>query len=452
MNHRLFWTLVGIIGAGVVALFYIIDIAISHIESDMSEIAPEYKSELNVLRNQAESIYVSGDIQALEAWLLQIQQTENTWAAIAEAKVKHIAGNPNRFDDYTGYNMGRSIDWQVHLYLDYNPIMELPFADGSTSLLVELPNRMRPGSYKNLVLIILQVILPMVILIVITLVLYRYIMYPIKQLKAATQAFSSGNFEVRVRSTLGKRDDELAQLSDTFDNMANQIGDLIIRQRQLITDLSHELRTPLTRLDIATDNLLSSGSQKKNTELDTRLERIHRESRHIRKLVDDTLTLSWLENEKPRLRNESLDLVDLLEVIIDDAKFEYPDRDIHCDFIEHAEVKNSNHRALGQAIENVLRNALRYTPPRKIVSITLSQQRAKFSIAISDQGPGVPAEYLEKIFRPFFRVDKSRHADSQSFGLGLALAQRQLHAVSATIQAKNLDTGGLNMQICVPAM
>lgn len=451
MNRRLLWKLCLTIATGVVALFYFINLATTMVENDMSMLDAEHVNELKAWSFRAEELYLSGDQTGLENWLSQLQQQEQTWAAVAKAQVEHIAGSTERYADYTGYNMGRSVDWQIHLYFHHNPIMELPFADAQTSLLIELPVRMRPGSYWTIARVALQIILPLLVLILVSIILYRHIMGPLKELEAATRAFSKGDFDVRVSEMIGTRDDELAQLTRTFDRMADRIGDLIVGQRQLITDLSHELRTPLTRLDIATENLIDSQLRGSDAQMDERLERIHRESRHIRKLVDDTLTLSWLENESPTLRQESLDLVDLLEVLIEDARFEYPNRDIQVRMLDTARVQNSNHRVLGQAIENILRNALRYTPEGKAVMISLDSCSDRYELNIADQGPGVPEKYLEAIFRPFFRVDTSRPAEGNSFGLGLALARRQLLVVAASVRAANLAKGGLLMSVSVPS-
>ena len=166
--------------------------------------------------------------------------------------------------------------------------------------------------------------------------------------------------------------------------------------------------------------------------------------------MDDTLTLSWLDNESPQLRIESLDLVDLLEILIEDGRFEYPDKLISADLPNQAHIENSNHRALGQALENILRNALRYTPINKKVRVSLIDYKHEYQIIIADQGPGVPKEHLNTIFRPFFRIDSARSCNSDSFGLGLALAQRQLHAIAATVCAKNDTAGGLVMTVTVP--
>ncbi|MBH0055633.1 histidine kinase sensor domain-containing protein [Pseudoalteromonas sp. SWXJZ94C] len=449
MTRRLFWKLCLIIGTGVVAMFYLINVAVNHFENDMSMLSDSSREELINWQKKAEVIFDQGDMSELERWVDDLQQQENIWAVIAKANVVELAGNRSHRYEYTGYNLGRSIDWKIHLYFEHAPVMQLPFKDGATSLVVQLPQRMRPGSLWNLTRLSLQVLLPMLILVCLSIVLYRHIMHPIKELDLASRAFSKGDFSVRVREQLGSRNDELSQLAETFDLMAERISDQIMHQRVLLTDLSHELRTPLTRLDIATDNLLTH-REKGVEDTQIKLERIHKESQHIRKLVDDTLTLSWLDNESPQLRIESLDLVDLLEILIEDGRFEYPDKLISADLPNQAHIENSNHRALGQALENILRNALRYTPINKKVRVSLIDYKHEYQIIIADQGPGVPKEHLNTIFRPFFRIDSARSCNSDSFGLGLALAQRQLHAIAATVFAKNDTAGGLVMTVTVP--
>ncbi|KKM23507.1 hypothetical protein LCGC14_1614510 [marine sediment metagenome] len=226
--------------------------------------------------------------------------------------------------------------------------------------------------------------------------------------------------------------------------MAARIGNQIVSQRQLIADLSHELRTPLTRLDIAVDSV------RKKNDIERNIERLEKESGNIRRLVNDSLALAWLENEEPQLEREDLDLVDLLDVIIDDAKFEFPHSLMQIDLPDTAPIKRSNHLAIGQAVENILRNALRYSPTEGLVKVSLDETKQLYQLVISDSGPGVPDFFLEKIFQPFFRVDKSRKTNSNSFGLGLSLARRQLHAVGGDVIATNIKTGGLSMIITLP--
>lgn len=442
MNRRLLWKLFLIIATGTVALFYVINILTSRAEEGMSFIAPEHREQIKAWGREAERLHLAGDEYALRVWLEQLQTQEQTWAAVVKSELTGLAGSQltNRF--YDEFSIGRSVDWMIHLYFEENPIMEVTFADRRIHFLILLPQRMRPGLYWGYTQLVLQIILPMVLLSLLSLVLYRHIMSPLRELERATRAFSSGKLDVRVRQLLGSRSDEITELAATFDQMAGRIGELIVNQRQLIADLSHELRTPLTRLDIALYNLQEDRS-------DANIERIQRESQQIRRLVEDTLTLAWLDNERPGLQQESLDLVDLLDVLCDDAQFEFPDRKLLRRLPDTAEIQSSSHRALGQALENIIRNALRFTQPGGQVCVELNCLENSYVIQVWDQGPGVPADCLENIFEPFFRVDQAR-TESSGFGLGLALARRQLRAVGGSVSAMNLSQGGLQMTVVLP--
>ena len=166
----------------------------------------------------------------------------------------------------------------------------------------------------------------------------------------------------------------------------------------------------------------------------------------MRRLVEDALTLSWLETERPMLRDETLDLTDLLDSILDDARFEYPDRQIETQLPAEAELVGSCHRALGQAVENIVRNALDHTPSGKKVWVQLQAEAESYRLDIIDQGPGVPPQWLERIFQPFERVS----GDRPGFGLGLALAERQIGAIGGRLAATNHEHGGLCMTIWLP--
>lgn len=444
MNRRLFWKLCLIIATGIVALFWVIDLATSRTEEGMSFIDVKHREQITAWGLEAERLYLGNDKIVLNEWLLNLSKMEKTRVSIARTNLEFLAGDALTEEYSQGHNLGRDVNWKIHLYFKDNPTMEVPFANGQVSFLIKLPDRMRPGLYFAHAWIVLKIILPMILLALLSLILYRHIMVPLRQLERATRSFSQGDFNVRVRQLLGNRNDELSDLADTFDQMAARIGEQVINQRQLIADLSHELRTPLTRLDISAQSLQDG------QDTQTNLERIQRESTHIRKLVDDSLTLAWLENERPKLQQESLDLTDLLDVLIVDARFEFPDRKLNIKLPNNAEIHKSNHRSLGQALENIIRNALRFTPPGKTVSISMYDKHDHYNISICDQGPGVPDKYLEAIFKPFFRVDSSRLASGNSFGLGLALAYRQIAAVRGSVSAKNNPSGGLEMNVNLP--
>jgi len=443
MNRNLLWKLILTVAAGAVLLFAAIDWLTEKTEYRMSVIVAEHRQQLTDYARHAELLLEQGDEEALAAWLEEIQQREDTWAAVVRSQVIPMAGSTLHPQFTEGFSLGRSIEWKIHLYFSFNPIMDLTFSDGQTHFLIRLPQRMRPGENWDVTRHLLQLVLPLMILALLCLMLYRHLMEPIRQLEVATRNFASGDYDARVRDTLGKRNDELAALATTFDRMAERTGSLIRTQRQLLADLSHELRTPLTRIEMSLD------CEEQGVSSAPVLPRIRREAAQIRELAEDSLTLAWLETEQPELLTEPVELTDLLDAIVSDASFEFPDRQIACHYPDRALLQSSQ-RALAQAIENILRNAMRYTPAGKSVAVTLIRHDDHYLLIIRDQGPGVPEEELELIFQPFYRVEKARGEASGGFGLGLALAQRQLQAVGGSVKAENLPGFGLEMLIILP--
>lgn len=447
MKRGLLWKLCAIVGVGTVVLLYLLSFLSAYTQERLSYLSETHQHQLDAYAQKAQRLYIANDSDGLAQWLTHIQQTENTWAAVVKSDLHALAGGELNEYFYQYYGIGRGIQWKLHPWMD-QPMMEIDFIDPNVHFLIALPDRMRPGIFKYLELThwAMKIVLPLLLLMAIALLLYRHISAPLRQLKDATRAFSDGRFDVRVRQLMGNRSDEFTELAVTFDKMAERISELITSQRQLIADLSHELRTPLARLDIALEKLKCGES----IDQEKAIHRVERESAEIRKLVEDTLTLAWLENERPTLREESLDLVDLIDVVVEDARFEFPDRVIATHLPNCAPLPKSNHRALGQALENIVRNGMRYTPPGSSLEISLSVETDHYRIDIGDQGPGVPEEHLERIFQPFYRVDKARSGDDSGFGLGLALAKRQVLAIGGEIRAGNQPPKGLMITISLP--
>ena len=445
MKRRLFWKLCATITIGTIVLLWVIHHLILQAEQHMSFIDKHYQQQLLGYAKHAELLYEQGKETELENWIKTIQQQENTWVALIKSQLTPLAGSEMDEHFINNFALGRDISWKIHLYFIENPIMDITFADGHTHFLIRLPQRMRPGSYWTYTSLLLQTVLPMLLLAILSIVIYRHVMSPLRQLEKATKQLSEGDYQVRVRDELGKRNDEIAALASTFDSMAERIGTQIETQRHLTSDLSHELRTPLTRVELAL-SIAEHGDPDNHS-----LQRIRYECIQMRELVEDTLTLAWLENERPVLRNESLDLTDLIDSIIDNAHFEFPEREIDIQLPETACLHQSSDRALGHAIENVLRNALSHTPIGGTVTVTLEQHVDHYLLRIDDQGAGVPKVHLEDIFKPFFRLHSHPGSkDYKGFGVGLALAKRQVEATGGKLWAQLHPGGGLRMIMQLP--
>jgi two-component system sensor histidine kinase PfeS len=444
MKRRLLWKLCAIVAAGTVALFWAISLLSSHAEERMSYIDDEHQQTLREYGDKAKALYESGDRAALSRWLRELQEKEATWAAVARTGIEPVAGSELAPSLRDGFRLGRGVNWKVHLYFSDNPIMEVPI-DRHTHFLIKLPQRMRPGTYLAQTGLLIQIALPLLALSGVSVALYRHLMRPLRKLESATREFSRGDLDVRVRPLLGTRNDELSALAETFDRMANRTGELIRMQRHLIAALSHELRTPLTRIDMALECAEHSNDPHTVT-----LPRVRRECAVMRRLVEDTLTLAWLDTEQPTLNQDTVELRDLIDSIAEDARFEYPDRELRADLPDTV-LHCSSQRALGQALENVIRNALQHTPDGGTVRVDVTDDGDRCRIDIADEGPGVAEDQLDMIFEPFFRVERAAQDGAPGgHGLGLALARRSIEAVGGCIRATHRSPHGLRVTLELP--
>ncbi|ETX09481.1 histidine kinase [Marinomonas ushuaiensis DSM 15871] len=451
MKKRLLWNLLFVIAVGTVVFFWLIDLISKHTEESMSFIDVSYREELREYAREAERILYEEGEDALEIWVKEVEEREDTWIAIAQSSITTLS-NTSLSQSYTdNFWLGRSLEWKIHLYFAENPTMDIFFEDGVNHFLIQLPQRMRPGSNLLIIDLILQIGIPFLLLCLITFVLYRHMMKPLKKLEKATRQFSKGQLDVRASDGFSHRDDELTKLASTFDHMAGRISRLITDQRQLLADLSHELRTPLTRLNIAVDCV------EQNLDSDKALERLRYESSNMQGLIDDALTLVWFNTESPKLDLEDLEITSLLQVIVEDAQYEFSQHKVRLIQLESEFFIKSAQQALTAALENIIRNALFHTPIGKTVTVELKQKIDNITIEVRDQGYGVPEKYLEKIFKPFFRIkqenqdtERSVSSKKSGYGLGLALAKRQVIALGGSIYAENLShEQGAGLMVCI---
>nr|WP_273543193.1 sensor histidine kinase [Halomonas profundi] len=408
----------------------------------MSVIAAQHQRTLSGWGTQAEALYSAGDSQALADWLEELQQQENTWAAVVTSDVTPIAGSTLSTQFQEGYRLGRMIEWPIHLYFPANPIMDITFAGGHRHFLITLPQRMRPGSHLNKIIWLVNGLIPLLTLLAIGWLLYRHIIAPLHYLRDATQALADGR--PHLTPSAARRDDELGDLVASFDGMALKTRDTIASQKQLLTDLSHEIRAPLTRLSLSISQMKASRSPP------DQLARLEQESLQMSRLVNDALTLAWLSHTSPTLDSDAFDLVDLIDALIDDVRFEYPHHQWELALPENASIAHSSQRALGQALENLLRNACHYSGSAGTLYLSLSQQVKTYTLILRDNGPGVPEELLDRLFVPFYRSADARQVRPEGTGLGLALARRQISAVRGEIITGNHMHGGLQHTITLP--
>jgi signal transduction histidine kinase len=293
---------------------------------------------------------------------------------------------------------------------------------------------------------IVAVIVTLLVSTIVCFLLARYLSDPVRHLRAATRSIANGNLGVRISSLLGTRRDELGMLAADFDIMAERLRALLESQRELLRDVSHELRSPLARLQIALGL-----ARRPNADLQQEFDRIERETGRLDELIGEILSLSRLDDPARALLVEPVNLDELLETLLENARLEAEPRAIRLHLQPSAALRIEGDRELiYRALENVLRNAVRFSPDGAAVELTVEQRAQQALIRICDRGPGVPPAALERIFEPFFCVAKARDRDFGGYGIGLAITARVAALHGGSVSARNDARGGLQVEFCLP--
>jgi signal transduction histidine kinase len=272
-----------------------------------------------------------------------------------------------------------------------------------------------------------------------------YFARPIRNLRAAFEAVAGGKLETRIGNSMGQRKDELADLGQDFDHMAGRLQTLLDAQRRLLHDVSHELRSPLARLQAAAD--LMRQQPERAAEF---IERIERDTARMDTLVGELLTLARLDAGINGKLDEEVDLREVIADIADDARIEADAKGCTVEVgAGDTALTRGSHELLQRAIENVVRNAVRHSPPGGRVVLAAHAVDGMLRVTVADDGPGVFDADLGAIFDPFFRSG-SAHATS-GYGLGLAITRRVIEAHGGRVAATNRPGGGLLVTLELPA-
>lgn len=272
---------------------------------------------------------------------------------------------------------------------------------------------------------------------------------PIQHISRGFNRLADADFSARLGPVMKHRKDELGELSRGFDKLAERLQELVASRDKLISDVSHELRTPLTRLQLAI-GLARQAPDK----LEASLRRISREANFLDDLVGELLMLSRLESGS-HTNSEYFDLSEILRNIVEDASFEAGPREVAviCQIDPGCDKKEwivaGSGKLVHRAIENVLRNAIRFSRRGQQVELLLADHGVReFVVTVIDRGPGVPEQFLPTFFDPFA---KRSVTDEHGVGLGLSIAKRAIVANHGTISAQNRPVGGLMITITLPA-
>lgn len=272
-----------------------------------------------------------------------------------------------------------------------------------------------------------------------------YLARPVKELRGAFSAMAEGRLDTRLGDAM-PRGDEFADLGHSFDRMAEKLQTLILAQRRLLHDVSHELRSPLGRLQVALGIARRDPSR-----TDSALERMELEVERLSALIGEILSLARLNSGVENEPEERIDLGELVEGIVHDARFEAGGRDCAVRLEELARVHvHGRPRLLSRALENVIRNGLRFSPSGGELTVQVGFCDGWSVVRVCDQGPGIPEHDMEAVFEPFARGRDTGEADG--FGLGLAIARGAVELHGGAIEAANQEKGGLRVEIRLPSV
>lgn len=274
----------------------------------------------------------------------------------------------------------------------------------------------------------------------------RYFMGPLGKLSDGLSGLARGDFSRRIAPDPRQRD-ELAMLGRDFDQTAARLQEFQEGRERLFHDVSHELRSPLSRLQAVIGVLRKSPAR-----IEDMLDRMEGEIGRLDELVEEILTLARLStSDSKNLSHQKLDVIDLVTEIIEDACFEGVARGVTVTYRGVGSfIADVNGELIYRAIENVIRNAVKFSGPESEVVVSSSIDDGCLKLEVGDHGPGVREEELESIFRVFARA--SDNLSVPGHGLGLAIARQAIERHGGTATAESAASGGLRVTLTVPSV
>ncbi len=395
---------------------------------------------------QASQILARGGIGALKGWLEGIRKSFGD-------RELYVLGPDGR--DILGRQLSETAQRRLGsvgrdpLPGNFRPPRAAPQiidADGAVYTVLLTPRR--PSIFGALSLPAISLTILGIALIVSALTswwLAEHLTAPIRRIQAGARALASENLDARVSAGLEGRKDELAVLARDFDAMADQLRANRSATTQLLRDISHELRSPLARMRVALGL-----ARQPPADFPRQLDRMEREIERLDAMISQVLKLARLHGTNALQEREAFELDEVIEEVVRDANFEGAAKNCSVNLQGAAnETVLGNRELLHSAVENVLRNAVHYSPKDKPVDVLVQRVSSGLKILIRDQGPGVPAADLERIFEPFYRVAESRDRDSGGEGIGLAITSQVMKAHGGCAKAINAQ-GGFEVWLSLP--
>ncbi len=403
---------------------------------------------------EAIRVYERGGIAAVDQYTVRLQRESGIHLVLYDGRLQLLSARPeSRRGQHMAARALRSGEVVFPMHGMRNGLAATVTGSNGDNYVVVISLPERPEQPRDMARRMThgylgwQLLILFVVTAAVCYVLARSLTSPIRRLRQATHRFAAGDLRTRIgRRIRGKN--ELAGLARDFDHMAEKIEALVSGQQQLLRDLSHELRSPLARLNVA---LELARSKQPGAAPEKALDRIALEADRLNEMIGQLLDLTRLTSAIDERIFKPFDLFRLLQKLVADADYEATAAGSHV--VLEGEVPAGMQGAeelLARALENIIRNAVKYTAPGSTVQVRLRAGQEHWHIRVKDQGPGVPEAMLRKIFEPFYRVADARERDSGGTGIGLAIAQRAIRLHQGTVTASNGADGGLQVDIALP--
>ncbi|MFK7608381.1 MULTISPECIES: histidine kinase sensor domain-containing protein [unclassified Pseudomonas] len=442
-KHSVFWKLACLLVAFCLLMIWLSWSWGRYMDKRTTYLTEQARDTLLRYAGEAEHAWKTGQQAGVDHWIYTMGPKEPGWIGVVGPGLQSLSSYPLSESESQHLTFLRGLNWPISHLKSTRPWMKIPFPDdrAAGSLIIELPRRFMPGYSQRIWRVVTNGLIPGLLTLLLCVGLYRVLIVPLNQLRAQANAWRADQLHTRLSSQTTSRQDELGELGRAFDQMSERLQTTVSQQQQLLRDLSHELRTPLSRLRVACDSEQS---------VDALRERLSREVDGMQRLVDDTLQLAWLDAERAMLPVEDIQVQALWEILTENARFEsaWPSSRLPC-FVGADCWVQGHLNSLAQAMENILRNAIRHSPPDGTVSLSGQREGDHWHLWIDDQGGGVAPEELERIFAPFIRLDGSRPGDG-GFGLGLSIARNALRLQGGSLWAENVGQG-LRVHLRLPA-
>jgi len=380
----------------------------------------------------------------LQRWLRSAAVPRDVTIFVLDSASRDILGReiPREYADFVRDSVVGPPEQPAANYRPVRLAPQLIGPDGAAYAFLVLPNQIKlwgsPATALGLAFVALLVIASVAWLIA------RTVGRPIGRLQVAVRELARGRIEARVPDAISGRRDELGALAADFNAMAAQLQELLSGRERLMAELSHELRSPLARLQAAT----ALAAQRPGASL-AESRRVEQEIGRMDRVIGDLLRFSRL-GAAGAMARRLVRLDALIGELCRDEELEARSRSCELEVRAGQELLVvGDPELLRSALENILRNAIRYAPSGSRIEVDAVRSGADIQVTIADRGPGIPGEFLEQVFEPYFRVPGTV-ASTDGTGLGLAIARRVFEAHGGSVRAAPRDGGGLQMAVRLP--